>query len=196
MLVKRVVSVLNCTTQEVLTKVFPEKAFDFFWRNTRGMPREIIRAASVTIDVARHNGHLRVDNADLEYAFREFSLEKIEDLGSEYWYRYPGIEVLVRRLRGWQREFPFIKLEELAISMAMDVEEKRGAASKCTWAGGFVEDPEGLARVLLHCGVLLLKANRTARPTVFDASSDDPIPSGAWFAVHPMYAPGLDLLGT
>src|SRR5262249_43097952 len=149
------------------------------------------RLASLSIEEAVHLGHRSVTEDDIRAATRLFSAEKIEDLASELQHRYPGIDRVVRRMIGWPKEFPVSRFHDLAIQLGLDVEERTPEVSKCTWAGGFTENPLGLAAVLLEVGVLQYKAKRDSAPEIFDAARHDIRADGAHVAISPVYVSAL-----
>lgn len=192
---KRVCFALNCQESEVWSHLFPANAFDLMWKCSSGMPRELIRLATLAIEDGQRNDHKQISDDDLTSAIRRYSDERLEDLGSIFRYRYPGFERVAKKFRGRQKEFPLGAINEIALQLAIDVEDKTPSGREYTWAGGFMDDPKGLARLLLECDFLLLKQNRTAHPRPYNQDEDTFIGDDAWFAVHPMYAPGLELLG-
>jgi hypothetical protein len=87
--------------------VFPANGFDRIWSATTGKPREAIRLATLCIDQGRNNSHGSVQDGDIHAAIRKFSSEKLSDLGSEWNYKYPGLDSLVKQFSGWKKEFQF-----------------------------------------------------------------------------------------
>ena len=195
MITKRVSFAVGCPESEVWANVFPHGAFNTMWNATRALPREVIRLSTLCLEEARNNGNGRVESADMASAVRRFSEEKIDDLGSERRHDLPGLDLLVRRFNGWPKEFPLERLHEFAIQVAIDVQDKTRRAPQYSWAGGYVDNPLGLARVLLECGVFLFKASRTAHHTPFDPLMNEDLRSDHWIAIHPIFAAGLGLVG-
>jgi hypothetical protein len=189
MLDKRIRVRLGTKAEEIWSRLFEGSAFEVLWKHTTGRPRELIRVASLCLEEARDQGHESVEESDLHVGLHNFSEERIGDLASECRHDYPGLDRLLRRLKGFPKEFGIGKLSELAYQVAVDACEPIGA--HYSWAGGYADNPEGLARILCVSGVLLYKPSRTAIPERFDPSEPLPIGDDTWFAVNSMYQPYL-----
>jgi hypothetical protein len=195
MVQRRVALAINCREAEVWEEVFPKNAFELLWNRTTGRPREMIRLVAQCLSDAQYYGHRTVEHGDIGTAVRKFSIGKLEDLGSDLGYRYHGIDALVRRMTGWPKEFPLNRVADLAIAVWMDLEGSAPGNLPYKWAGVYSDDPLGLARVFLETGVLMLKQSRTAPAQIYDPEVHTELRPDMWFAVHPMYAPGLDCIG-
>lgn len=194
MIERRVASALNCKPTDVWGNVFPEGAFDSFARYSTKKPREFIRFASLCLNRAYINGHKRVHDEDISQAVREHSDERVQDLVSDLTYVYPRLEIVLNKFRGEEREFPFQSLDDIATELAIDALET--ADGEWLWAAQFDGRGVDFAELLADIGFLQIKDNRTARPKAYDRSRVGRIQPDMWFAVHPMYAPALELLGT
>ena len=116
-------------------------------------------------------------------------------LVSEYRFIYPKLDIVVQKFFGKEKEFNFKKLDEIATEIALDAIDHGNVGMPWQWVGGFDEHAEDFARLLADIGFLLVKVNRTTPPQIYDPQMMGPINPSMWFAVHPMYAPGLCLLG-
>lgn len=105
-----------------------------------------------------------------------------------------GLDVVIENFRGGSKEFSFQVLDELATKLALEALDKQEAP--WFWAGQFDERECDFAELLADIGFLQIKVNRTAVPKPYDRVRMGRIDRNMWLAVHPMYAPGLDLLGT
>jgi Cdc6-like AAA superfamily ATPase len=173
--------------------VFPENGFDRIWSATTGKPREAIRLASLCIHHARNESHGSVQDEDIHSAIRKFSSERLSDLGSEWNYKYPGLDSLVRHFSGWKREFQLSDLSDLAATVALRVMDDHHIPY--AWVGGYGENPLGLARILLECQFFLYKRSRTDDAHPFDLSYHRELTEKDYVAINPVFAPGLGVIG-
>jgi len=176
--------------------VFPADAFDRMWKSSYGRPRELIRLASIAMAEAKKSGHLKVEIEDLDKAIEVFSDERIDDLESEYSHSYPSLGVVLRKFRGWQKEFSLQKFaSDFCEILALEVELNEGQSNRYSWAGGYGNDSKELALILLRIGFLQVKASRTATPYNLDVGHPQEIIESSWFSIHPMYWSALSLVG-
>ncbi len=189
MVVQRLAFALTCPAGKVWDGLFERGAFETLFGHTTGMPRELIRLALCCVDVARRNDHRRVWGEDVVAGIRAFSVERLDDLNSLYKYRFPNLGYVTRRFRGRAKEFDVSVLEEVAFELADEVEKQPSV--RHNWAGGFIERPLELARLLLEIGFLQIKDRRGQRPRTALEYDRDTVNETNWYAVHPMYAPGL-----
>jgi hypothetical protein len=194
MIEMRIATSLNCKQTDVWGNLFPEDAFESFSLYSTKKPREFIRFASLCLNRAYINGHKRVHEGDILQAVREHSCERVQDLVSDLMYVYPRLEIVLRKFRGKEKEFPFETLDDIATELALEALERNDAP--WFWAGQFDRRGVDFAELLADIGFLQIKENRTAVPKPYDRSSMGQIQMGMWFSVHPMYAPDLELLGT
>lgn len=131
----------------------------------------------------------------MDTAIREFSVERIKEVTGEHDHKYPALERIVKTLSGGQKEFPIDKLKDILEIIALEVELKEPGADRYSWARGYVGDPFAFARVLLELGILWIKLSRTDEAVPFDPSDPVELNSTRCFSVHPMFAPGLGLIG-
>ncbi len=193
--VGRVIFKLQVQASEVWGGVFPENAFAGIWQHTNGRPREAIRLATLAATTAQQRGHSQVTEDDMQCATRAFSNERIKELASEYFYVYPGLEQIMRKMGGWPKEFPFQKLEELLELLHFEVQMGEPGAVRYSWVSGFSQNPKGFAAILSECGILWIKLSRTDEAAPLDKSNPVDLNPGRWFAIHPMFGPGLGLVG-
>lgn len=195
MLEQRVVFRLKVQPTEVWGGVFPENASDLIWMHSNGRPREAIRLATIAANEALHNGHLQILPEDMDKAIRDFSNERIREVTDEYRYKYPGLEFLVRRMNGWPREFPYDRVTTLLDLVVLEIEMKEPGSERYDWIAGFANDPRRFAELLLQHNILWIKLSRTDTAKPYDSKNSVEVTSERWFAVHPMFAPGLGLIG-
>lgn len=196
MIEKRVANAINCAPEEIWGNLFPENSFTILVKHSTRKPRELIRLVSLCLNRAVINGHKRVHDDDVVQALKEYSVERIGDVVSEYRFIYPKLDIVLQKFFGKEKEFSFKMLDDTATELAVDALDHGNVGMPWQWAGGFDERAEDFARLLTDIGFLLVKVNRTADPQIYDPHMMGPINSSMWFAVHRMYAPGLRLLGT
>jgi hypothetical protein len=196
MIERRITNTIQCSLEEIWGNLLPENCFEILAKHSTRKPRELIRLVSLCLNRAVVNGHKRVNNEDIVQALREYSVERIGDIVSEYRFTYPKLDIVVQKFFGKDKEFSFKILDEISTEIAVDALDHGNVGMPWQWAGGFDEHAEDFARLLVDIGFLLVKVNRTAPPQIYDPQMMGPINSSMWFAVHPMYAPGLRLLGT
>jgi hypothetical protein len=196
MVERRIVTALKCRSTEVWGDLFPKNGFDMLAKHSTRKPRELIRLVALCVSCAVSNGHKRVLEHDILEALRQYSIERLGDLASEYRFVYPNLDVVLQKFYGKQKEFTFKTLDTVATELAIEALEHGNMGMPWQWAGGFDERAEDFASLLLGLGFLQIKANRTAAPESYNPDQMGEISSSMWFAVHPMYSPGLRLLGT
>lgn len=141
------------------------------WSTSTGKARELIRLAALRTLEALATSNKCVTGEDVGTAIMRFSNERLEDLASEKRHLWPGSDHLVPRCRGWPKEFPASRLDDLALKVAEEVESEPHGSPVYSWAAGYIDDPLALGRILAECGGLLVKANRTSKPHRFDLDS-------------------------
>ena len=155
----------------------------------------MIRLTSLCLETALAEGHGRVEEGDVGLAITRFGEEKLEDLESEFGFQYRSFGKVARKMRGWPKAFPFGKLEELAMEIALEFAPEKMSPPPYRWASVYEGDPKGFAHILMDASLLLFKPNRTASPEEFDPENATSITPQSWFEVHPMYSPGLKCVG-
>jgi hypothetical protein len=176
--------------------LFPTAAFERMWKHTYGRPRELIRLSGLCLTEGRRAGHAQVESQDVESAIAAFSDERIDDIASEHAHAYPALSLVLRKFKGWPKEFEFNKfVNDFVEYVALEVECKEGQSLRYTWAGGFVSDPKRFACILLEIGFLQIKANRTSQPRFFDVRNPQEITANTWLAIHPTFWAGLGAVG-
>jgi hypothetical protein len=193
MIEKRLVKVLNCSQEDVWGNIFPEDGFSILAKHSTKKPREFIRMASLCLTRAVINDHKRVLENDMAEAMRTYSVERVQDMVSDFRYTYPRLDIVIENFRGKPREFPLKLVDELVTKLALEALDRQDAP--WFWAGQFDERAVDFAELLADIGFLQVKENRTAVPKLYDRERIGKIGRDMWFAIHPMYAPGLDLLG-
>jgi hypothetical protein len=195
MIERRVGNALDCRADEVWGMVFPSGSFELLWKRTTGRPREMIRLVTQCVNCAQSSGHNRIGMDDVTTAVRLFSVSRLEDLASDLGHRYPGFDLLVRKMVGWPKEFSSTKIADLAVGVWMETEGQVQRPLPYQWAAGYQDRSLDLARILLESGVLMVKQCRKAHPEEFDPEIHTDLRDEMWFSVHPMYAPGLNCVG-
>ncbi len=191
---KRMSFALSVAERSVWGRLFPEQAFEYLWRNTDGMPREVLRLAVMCVDRAIRNGDHRVTGNSINEATRSFSETRRDELGSLYQHRYPKLPLVLRQFKGGRQEFDIIFIQETGMKM-MDLVDRNLNLTDLEWATCGFEDPVSLARALLDTGFLMIKSGRSdpARPA--NEEEVQSLDEKNWFAIHPMYRAGLGLEG-
>jgi len=92
MIEKRLVTVLNCSQNDVWGNVFPENGFEILAKHSTKKPREFIRMVSLCLSRAVANNHKRIFEDDILEAIRIYSAERIQDLVSDLRYTYPELD--------------------------------------------------------------------------------------------------------
>lgn len=195
MVQRRLAYVLAVWESEVWGPLFPDSAFDQMWSSTDGMPRELIRVATECVKVAQGHGHRSIEQTDMEEATKTFSEGRLDDLASLYVHQYPGLGVVTQQFRGGPKQFDSEHLREVGFHVA-DIASRTPGAKPYSWAEVGVDDPLQLARILLGTGFLQLKSGRTASPHTATEDEIESIGPQNWYAVHPMYQSGLELVGS
>jgi len=197
MLAKRVNYNKKGARHNVWGDLFPIDAYNNLWQHTQGIPRELIRLMQISLDVAKRQGKNSVDMSAIEKAIESFSNEKIDDLASEYIYKYHGLEFLMRRFSGWDKEFSVQKLLNDFISLiGMEIELREGNYSKYSWFNGVAQNPKDIIYIFMEIGFLLFKSNRSSKPIRITLHNRPEISDICWFAIHPMYWRALGAKGT
>lgn len=194
MVEKRVMNATKCKLQDVWNNIFPKNGFEILTKFSTKKPREFIRMGGLCIERAYVNGHKRVLESDISEAIRRYSTERMQDIASELTYTYPGLNIVLERFRGKDKEFNITLLDDIATEFAIEAFERQDAP--WFWAGQFDKRAKDFTELLADIGFLQVKVNRTASPHPYDRAKMGRINTNMWFAVHPMYAPGLELLGT
>lgn len=195
MIESRAVFKLQVTHHEIWGGVFPQDAFKDMWSNSNGRPREAIRLATLAATIAQHNGHTQVLPQDMTSAVRAFSSERLKEVAGEFSYKYPGLELILRKMSGWRKEFPASDLSGLVELIDLEIQCKEPGHEKYAWVGGYGQNPMGFAMILLQCGMLWVKQSRTDEAKPLDVDSPIELNNNRWFAIHPMFGPALGLIG-
>lgn len=192
MVSKRLAFVFNIAEGKVFENMFFPEAFEKIWDATSGIPREVIRLSTLCVRQAIQGGSKSVRATDFEQAVVDFSDERIDDLGSQFRTQHPGLAIVLKSFRGRPKEFGADVVSEVAFTVyerTADADRKE----RYGWAIQGVEQPLGLARILLQTGALLFKEHRRAKARPPRDEDLDVLNAENWFAIHPMYAASLDL---
>ncbi len=195
MIEKRILKKSRFKKQDIWGNLFPSDCFKRLALYSTQRPRELIRLTNLCIDCAKKNNHKRISEDDLDIAIRDYSTERLDDLASELNHTYPKLKVVLKKFRGKKKEFPFSCIDEIATELAIEGID-REKLMPWVWAGTFMDRAIELASLLLDIGFLQIKINRTAKPEKYLPDKIGVVTEDMWFAVHPMYAPALSLLGT
>lgn len=195
MIEKRILQKARFRRQDIWGNLFPSDCFRRLAYSSTQRPRELIRLINLSIDCAKKNNHKRISEDDLDIAIRNYSTERREDIASELHHTYPKLEVVLEKFTGKGKEFPFSCIDEIATELAAEGVDRENLMP-WAWAGTFMDRAIDLATLLLDIGFLQIKVNRTAKPEKYSTDKMGVVTKDMWFAVHPMYAPGLLLLGT
>lgn len=173
--------------------LFPKDSFATILNYTSGKPREVIRLASMCLESAKRGGKKRVEQGDISFAVRAFSKERAEDIASELEYVYPSFQNLLRQFSGFQKEVKIAKIQD-AVDKCI-IAELDKTSSAMTWIRGYEKDPMQVAKILLENGILLFKHNQKDAPQPYNSQEHDVYSDKAFVAFHPMFAPGLGIMG-
>jgi hypothetical protein len=194
MVERRLCFLLNVTERNVWERLFPEGAFEFVWRNTDGMPREVLRLIAICIELAIANSERQVSPSVINDAVVKFSEQRLDELASLNQYKYPNASLVFRQFKGKRKEFDISLIQEVGMKM-YDLVDRNNLLKDLDWATGGFEDPVSLSRALLDTGFLKIKAGRSDPARTAEPEEIQLIDSSAWYAVHPMYQSGLGLDG-
>jgi hypothetical protein len=191
MIVKRVAFVLNCGERNVYGKVFPSNSFQRMYRFTNGFPREMIRLTALSLIKSIEREEKQVSQESMKEAMVAFSNEKLEDAASEWNYRYPRLDIIVKMLRISRREFQVKELEETCLALDEAIEKDGQLRSTLAWLRPLLEDPREVAVVLLRSRVLMSKQSRQALPKMRESVFLHELSIESWLALHPMFIPAV-----
>lgn len=194
MIERRITSKIGVLTKDIWGGLLPDGAFTKMHRHSYGRPREAIRIVSLCIAEAVKQGHQRVELEDLNVGIRKFSDARITEIAAEFAHAYTGLEPIIRKLATLPKEFPLKVIESITGDIWLEIECKEDVAREYPWAGGYVEDPKGFAKILLECGILLFKPDRQAEPVVYDLEKKPEINASTWLATHAVFWPALGLM--
>jgi hypothetical protein len=192
---RRVTFKFNVTSKEIWGGVFESNAFSEIWNHSNGRPREAIRLASLSVANAVGKAHLSVLKEDLAEATFSFSNERIKEIAGEFAYKYPGLEQVIRKMSGWPKEFPYEKISNLVEQLDFEVQMNEFSAERYSWVRGYASNVKGFIQVLLETQILWIKQSRTDPASPYEPSNQVEVTNERWFAIHPMFAPALGLLG-
>lgn len=191
MLEKRIRHIFNIAPGEIWTDLFAQDSFRYIWKRIYARPREAIRLTSLCLERARLNGNRKVDSTDMNTAFKQFSVERLEDIGSELEYTHPSFVKFIRNFSGYPREFPLCEIKGVIETAIIRELDNQTDVSK--WIYRYENDAQSLVQLLLENNIILYKSGRKDEPQVFDPSSHDLSNGNAFVSFHPMYCAGLGI---
>ena len=192
MIDKRIKHIVDIPHAKIWDGLFPKSGFPFIWSRIGGRPREAIRLASICLETARKNGHSCVSEEDLRVASKVFSNERIEDIGSELGYIYPGFTTFLKCFSGGHKEFPVVKIKDAVDHCILKSHDE--PSPSYVWIRGYENAFFDIARVMLENQILLFKRTRKDIPAIYDPAEHDMYDNHAFVAFHPMYVSGLGLI--
>lgn len=173
--------------------LFPKDSFELIMQYTSGKPREAIRLVSLCLETAKRGGRRRVEPGDITYAAKVFSKERAEDIATELEYVYPSFHNLLRHFSGFQKEVRITRIQDAVDKCILaELDKEKSAMS---WIRGFENDPLQVAKILLENGILLFKHNQKDAAQPYNSQEHDVYSDKAFVAFHPMFAPGLGIIG-
>ena len=154
-------------------------------------PRNIIQFGQACIDVAVADRAKKIKASHILEAERRFSPQKLQDLVTEFKFKYRGLDILFKAFHGGPKEFSLAHLKD-EILLSFIVDEAEGTPAQ--WALGYYENINELIKILLNIGFLGYKKSRTDKAE-FIMFQDAPPTIGEkfWFTIHPIYERALDL---
>lgn len=191
---KRISFILQVNETKVWGDLFPEHTFEYIWNNTGGMPREILRLTSTSIEIALSNHDASVSLETINTATTNFSETRRGELASQYRFKYPNLALVLKQFSGQKKEFNIELLQEIGMNI-QDIVEKNSELTNLVWATAGFDDPLALGRALLDIEFLLIKDGRSAQARKASEEEIQLLDASKWFAVNPMYHAGLGLDG-
>jgi len=184
----------NVGPKELWEALLPDTAFDVMIEHARMKPREMIRQIQLLFDTALRHGHSSVTTSDLIEGLRRFSLERLEELEQEQAHRYPNLGLVVKQFVGRPCECSMEDLRDLAQTAALSVLDQVDHDGH--WAVQCADKPRDFAVKLVDAGFLLAKNGRTSPPD--ESIGPDLVAklSDPYFAIRPVYCPGLGIVNT
>jgi hypothetical protein len=154
-------------------------------------PRDVLTYCSYAIEAAQSKLHERILIEDLLSARRQFSDNRLKDLGDEYADNYPQLQLVLGRFYGLGREFTLKGIEDFIKKLLVDAEVKEFCK---TWIYKFVQ-PEFFVKLMYDIGFLGIKdgENVVFHAVGSQSTHPPPITVGAIVAVHPTYVDALSL---
>ena len=193
MVERRITKSIDIQPKDIWGGLFPHNSFSRMLRHTYGRPREVIRLCSMCVAEAVKKSHLQVKDEDIDSAIQKFSDSRITEVASEFSFQHTGLDHIIRKFKGWQKEFTAAKLTEVAEDVWLEKECGDDMAAEYAWAAEYREDPVGLTRILLECNILLYKPDRSSAPVLYDPDKRPDIQAGTWIAVHPAFFYALEM---
>jgi hypothetical protein len=194
MIERRITSRLDIQTKEIWGGLLPDNAFTKMFRHSYGRPREAIRLVGLCVAEAQKKAHQRVEDEDLDRGIRRFSDNRVTEIAAEFGHQYSGLDPIIRKFVEWDKEFPVQRLKEITEEIWLEIECGEDVARDYHWAGGYFENTTGFARILLECGILLYKADRTSEPVMYDLEKRPDVTGETWVGIHPAFWPALGIV--
>lgn len=193
MVERRITSRIDIVSKDIWGGLFPENAFNRMIHHSYGRPREAIKLVSMCVLEADRKHHIKVEVEDLTVGISKFSDARVTEIAAEFSHKHPGLDQLIRKMHGWQKEFAVGELVRLAEDVWLEVECGEEIAREYQWAGEYKDEPKGLARILLECGILLYKSNQRAEPILYDMDKRPEVTGETWVGIHPAFWPALGI---
>ena len=193
MIERRIMTSIDIQQTQIWGGLFPANSFTRMIRHTYGRPREVIRLSSMCVSEALKHSHQSVEDTDVDSAIGKFADHRISEIASEFSHRYSGLDHVIRKFKGYPKEFEVEKLVSIAEDAWLEKECGDEIAKEFAWVGEYREDPIGLSRILLECNILLYKSDREAAPVVYDLDTKPEVKRETWVAMHPAFWAALKM---
>lgn len=188
---------INVSTEIPFDKIwdgfFESDFFDLLYKHTKETPREIWRLTELCYRTALDIGSNFIMKADVASALVKYSEEQLDNLDSQNQYRYRGLKkILIHMFNGIEKEFAYKKLEEKLMELQTNP-IFTNPENECSWIQGYVLHL--FLEMLFDLDFLFYKPNRTSKPEKFYLVQFGSINDESYFAINPIYAPGLRCVG-
>ena len=193
MIERRILTSIDIQQKDIWGGLFPANSFTRLIRHTYGRPREVIRLCSMCVSEAVKKTHLKVEVEDVDSAIGKFADYRISEIAGEFAHRHAGLDHVIRKFKGYPKEFEVTKLIGVAEDAWLEHECGDEIAKEFAWVGEYREDPVGLARILLECNVLLYKQDREAVPVIYDLDTKPEVSRSTWVGMHPAFWAALKM---
>lgn len=194
MLEARMATLHNVSASDLWESLLPPGAFETLIEHSMMRPREIIRQLQLVFESAVRNGHPAATITDMDQGLRRFSQERLEELEQEWGHQYPDLTVVASQFTGRTRELSLGDVTDIAERAAIAMLDK--VADEQHWIVQLAESPRRLAGCLIRTGFLVGKLDRKSTPDdgiTPEMVGDLPDP---YFAIRPVYCPGLGIVNT
>jgi hypothetical protein len=154
-------------------------------------PRDVLTYCSYAIEVAQSRLHERIMIDDLLVARRQFSDNRLKDLGDEYADNFSQLQLVLGRFFGLGRAFTLHGIEDLIKKLLVDPAIKNYCKS---WFYKYVQ-PDLFVKLMYDIGFFGIRdgGQDLFRGVGPQSSTLPPITSKTIVVVHPTYADALNL---